>query len=294
MAKRVEIDCEGEDLNTSEPIGWCLAHLVKKKEGFSREGAEAQPSGRARGQDESGGGVTASPGMMRRNDDPTLTSSLGPLPPLPRQFIVTATGAAAEEWPWPEYLGMFTSSERFLAGKPVYINSWGMVLYRGHDHRSWMIGKTVSEMPVLRGSRMVSNNQNPHRPESEDTWIYWTGSQWKPASVTVTATELPLARKFTVMANGAAAVKYPSCLGEFTWSEKTLVSFGKPVYTIYTNTRGMLLYYGCESGWVIGNTSGGVALRGSYHRPESGSWLYFTGITGSEWKPASVTVIESG
>ena len=67
MAKRVEIDCEGEDLNTSEPIGWGLAHLVTKKEGFSSEGAEAQPTGQARGQS-SGAGVAASPGMMRMND----------------------------------------------------------------------------------------------------------------------------------------------------------------------------------------------------------------------------------
>ena len=38
------------------------------------------------------------------HDDPTLTISPGPLPPLARQFTVTATGAAAESW--PECLGL--------------------------------------------------------------------------------------------------------------------------------------------------------------------------------------------
>ena len=55
MAKKVGISCEADDLETSQPIGLGLAHLVTKDEGFSSEDTEAQPSGRARGQDESGG-----------------------------------------------------------------------------------------------------------------------------------------------------------------------------------------------------------------------------------------------
>ena len=51
---------------------------------------------------------------MAYKDDPTLTISPGPLPPLPRQFTVTATGAAAEMW--PECPGVFTRTQRWCMG----------------------------------------------------------------------------------------------------------------------------------------------------------------------------------
>ena len=91
--------------------------------------------------------VAASPDMMRRNDDPSLTISL------------TATGAAAEMW--PDYLGVFTRSERCWAGKPVYTNTQGMVLYHNGDG-DWMIG------PALR--RSARGSRNRHSPASGGKW----------------------------------------------------------------------------------------------------------------------------
>ena len=254
--------------------------------------AEAQPNGRARGQGESGGGVAASPDMMRRNDDPNLTSSPGPPPPLPRQFTVRVTGPAAERW--PSALGVFTRSERSWAGRPVYTNTEGRLLYLGGDH-GWLIGRSIG-MAALKGSR------SRHSPESEDIWSYFTGSEWKPASVTVTVTASddpiltspglrpPLPRQFTVTVTGAAAEKRPDCKGVFTWSVRSCD--GKPVYS---NTWGMILYH-VPRGWVIGRALDGPLLRGSrgvsnnqdHHSPESeDSWIYWTG---SDWEPASVTV----
>ena len=114
------------------------------------------------------------------HDDPTLTVTPGPLPPLPRQFTVTVTGAAAEKW--PSYLGVFTRSERWWRGRPVHTNTEGRLLHHGPTDYGWIIGPTLG-MYGLRGSR-------PHySPASEDSWRYWTGSEDKPASVTVTGSD---------------------------------------------------------------------------------------------------------
>jgi len=113
-------------------------------------------------------------------DDPTLTISPGPLPPLARQFTVTATGAAAEVL--SSYLGVFTRTQRWWLGRPVYTNPRGRLLHHGHGDYGWMIGSTLGSYS-LRGSRAR------HSPASEDNWRYWTGSEDKPASVTVTASD---------------------------------------------------------------------------------------------------------
>ena len=111
-------------------------------------------------------------------DDPTLTISPGPLPPLARQFTVTATGAAAEKW--PKYLGVFTRTQRWWNGRPVYTNTQGELLHHGNVDAGWTIGDTL-------GWRALSGSRAHHSPVSEENWRYWTGSEDKPASVTVTA-----------------------------------------------------------------------------------------------------------
>merc|ERR1712025_1023600 len=110
--------------------------------------------------------------------DPTLTISPGPLPPLARQLTVTATGAANEEY--PSCLGLFTRSKMWWNGRPVYTNIRGRFLYHHGVGYGWVIGYKFDKR-ALGGSRSY------HSPESEDRWRYWTGSEWKPASVTVTA-----------------------------------------------------------------------------------------------------------
>ena len=149
---------------------------MTKKVGISSEGGEAQPIGRALGQFVTSGRVIASSGMM------TTSPSPGPLPPLPRQFTVTATGVAAERTSYLGYLGVFTRSKMWWRGRPVYTNNQGMLLHHGAGDLGWGIG------PYL-GKRALRGSQAHHSPESEKNWRYWTESEWKPASVMVTASD---------------------------------------------------------------------------------------------------------
>ena len=113
-------------------------------------------------------------------DDLSLTVTQGPLPPLPRQFTVTATGAEVEKW--PSFLGVFNRTQRWWYGRPVYINTEGVLLYHTNNDHGWVIGDTF-------GKRGLSGSRSHHSPASEDNWRYWTGSEWKPASVTVTGSD---------------------------------------------------------------------------------------------------------
>ena len=110
--------------------------------------------------------------------DDTLSVSPGTLPPLPRHFLVTVSGAAAE------YQGVFSRTERWWYGRPVYVNTVGMFLYHSARDWGWVIGGPLG-YNKLRGSRAH------HSPVSEDSWKYYTGpgSGYKPASVTVTGSD---------------------------------------------------------------------------------------------------------
>ena len=107
-------------------------------------------------------------------DDPSLVVTPGPLP---RRFNVTASGAAAEKW--PSYLGVFTRTERWWQGRPVYTNTGGRLLHYGaYGTDYWVIGDTI-------GYNALAGSRAHHSPSMERRWAYWTGSEHKPASVTV-------------------------------------------------------------------------------------------------------------
>ena len=112
-------------------------------------------------------------GTGTAQEDRNLTVTTGPLPPLPGQFSVTARGAAAEKC--PECLGVFYKTERWWSGRPVYVNSKGMLLYGDAD---WIIGPELGSY-ILRGSRSY------HSPASENRWKYASEPEDKPASVMV-------------------------------------------------------------------------------------------------------------
>ena len=103
----------------------------------------------------------------------------GPLPPLARQYKVTATGAAAEMW--GDFLGVFTRSDRWWLGRPVYINTEGRFLFHGPRDDGWSIGEKIRK-------RGLCGSQAHHSPVAERSWRYYnlTEGEWKPASVTVT------------------------------------------------------------------------------------------------------------
>ena len=116
----------------------------------------------------------------RFHDDSSLILTPGPLPPLSRRFTVTATGAAAKKW--PSSLGVFTKTKRWWRGRPVYVNTEGKLLHHGPVDEGWAIGDKLGKYE-MRGS------QSYQSPISENSWKYWTGSEWKPASVTVTGSD---------------------------------------------------------------------------------------------------------
>ena len=116
--------------------------------------------------------------------DPSLTVTPGPLPPLPNQFIVTASGEFVGLTNSLKHLGVFDKTERWWSGRSVYVNTQGVFLY--HDE-SWMIADEFGYY-VLRGSQFHQS------PADERTWTYleetsyagYTSSKVeKPASVSV-------------------------------------------------------------------------------------------------------------
>ena len=118
------------------------------------------------------------------HEDSSLILTPGPLPPLPRQMTVTATGAAAEAC--PDCLGVFTKTKRWWWGRPIYVNKRGQLLHHGLNTKgvtdSWQIGEKL-------GTKALTGSRAHHSPVNEDRWRYYTGSEWKMASVTVTGSE---------------------------------------------------------------------------------------------------------
>ena len=124
--------------------------------------------------------------------DPSITVTPGALPPLPSQFIVTASssGEFAKISDSLEYLGVFNKTERWWEGRPVYMNymsSKGRFLY--HGIQSWSIGHKLGYY-TLRGSKSYKS------PADVKNWTYtevstfggysYTSSEVeKQASVTV-------------------------------------------------------------------------------------------------------------
>jgi len=97
--------------------------------------------------------------------DPSIEVTPGSLPPLPSQFIVTASssGEFAKISGSLEYLGVFNKTERWWAGRPVYMSSQGRFLY--HGLQSWMIGHKLG-YHTLRGSKSYTS------PADVKNWTY--------------------------------------------------------------------------------------------------------------------------
>ena len=119
------------------------------------------------------------------HSDPSMTVTPGPLPPMPSQFIVTASGAFLELTNGLKHLGVFNKTERWWAGRPVYVNTNGVFLYHGIE--SWMIADEL-------GYYMLRGSQSYLSPVYERSWTYKETTSYggyrvseveKQASVTV-------------------------------------------------------------------------------------------------------------
>ena len=132
------------------------------------------------------GWLYADPSKEPWQEDPSLIITSGPLPSLCSQYIVSATGAAAERY--PECMGVFNRTERWWLGRPVFVNTQGLLLHHGYRDFGWGIGNLDDF--ALRGSRSHQS------PDSERNWKYYTGTgtgesaEYKPADVTVTRSNL--------------------------------------------------------------------------------------------------------
>ena len=198
------------------------------------------------------------------NSDDTLSATPGSLPPLVRQFTLTATGAAAEKW--PSYTGVFTRTERWWRGRPVYVNKEGRLLYHSATDEGWVIGHSLGKI-VLRGS------QARHSPANEDYWRYWTGSIWEPASVTVLATNVVI----SAYGYGARA-EHGGVLGQFEYLTDKKYYVQKSTEQSNEKFEAAYLYPDKNDKWWVGKTPGEETgwlrnLRPS-KSPPSSDWQY--------------------
>ena len=69
-----------------------------------------------------------------------------------------------------------------MVGREASVYTEGELLYHGSDDKGWLIANKLG-YSALRGSRAR------HSPEGENSWRYFTGSEYKSASVTVTGSD---------------------------------------------------------------------------------------------------------
>ena len=110
--------------------------------------------------------------------DPFLTIFPGSLSDLSAGYRVTASGEAARRW--PAAFGLFTRTQRWWNGRPVFENNKGWFLHHGQSV-GWMIGSKMGKHELM-GSRW-----SHHCPASENHWKYFDfdASKFRPASVSV-------------------------------------------------------------------------------------------------------------
>ena len=98
--------------------------------------------------------------------------------PRSSQTLPSSGWRYADNGSWHDDLTMtVTKRERWLYGRPVYVNKHGRTLHHGG---TWEIGYNLGQHSPVRGSRARDS------PVNEKSWTYWTGSERKPALVTVT------------------------------------------------------------------------------------------------------------
>ena len=113
--------------------------------------------------------------------DNTLVISPGQLPPLPTKFMVRLTDAKAKAKKFQDGLGVYTKTERWWLGRPVYKNMRDWRLCHGPGGHGWMIGPASGE-PVLSG---FGSCDSP----VDQRWRYWEcgfGTGWTLTELMVT------------------------------------------------------------------------------------------------------------
>ena len=114
--------------------------------------------------------------------DPSLNIIPGPLSFLSMKYIVTGLGDVARRW--PSALGVFTRTQRWWNGRPVFENSKGWFLHHGAGV-GWMIGSRIGK------HELMGSTWSHHSPAGENNWKYFDfdASNFKPASISILAAQ---------------------------------------------------------------------------------------------------------
>ena len=115
--------------------------------------------------------------------DPYLTIFPGPLSDLSPAYTVTASGDAARRL--PAALGMFTMTQRWWNGRPVFENNKGWFLHHGQSV-GWMIGSKIGR------HELMGSTWSHYSPASEKDWRYFDSdaSKFKPATLCISVSNL--------------------------------------------------------------------------------------------------------
>ena len=264
------------------------------------KGEKDRPSGKLVNGDESGakgdeGGQvdpeedTEEPGEGFPLKDPDQEMTLLSNSTTAQAVVIFSTGGAARF-----YGGMLGQFE-YLEDKGYYVQSstgqdnehFRPVYLYCNEYGWWNVGYTPA------GYGYLWNTIPSEIPPSVSVgWQYLDSREWTTDdSITITPGTLPsLPEKLLVIGHGAANEDYESLMGVFTRTQ--MWWNGRQVYV---NTKGMFLYHGpMDYGWAIGVKLGYSALKGSRarHSPASEvNWNYWSKIS-SDWRPASVTVLD--
>ena len=107
--------------------------------------------------------------------DPSLVITKSPMTPLCDNVKVRIFGEAAKKWPLCQ--GVFTRTEMWWHGRPVFRNSDGQLLHQSPE-QGWSVGAKL-------GFACITGSISHHCPTNERKWKYWDRSQYLPAKVDI-------------------------------------------------------------------------------------------------------------
>merc|ERR1712126_34679 len=110
------------------------------------------------------------------HSDPSVKIQFGSLSPDQQcgDVRIQLRGDAADRL--PECGGLFTKTNKYFCGKPVFVNTQSQYLHCAGA--SWSVGPKI-------GMGGIYSTYAGLCPAQIKTWTYWTGSEDKPADVTI-------------------------------------------------------------------------------------------------------------
>ena len=123
--------------------------------------------------------------------DTSFTLSIAPN--LPQKCkVITITSTSGAEARYPEYLGIFTRTDKYVLGRPVFVNRNGKFLKMYHGDGNWCIGDSFlnpngkvcsPSSSICPSSKCASSN---NRPDVDmQSWFYVSGAGIKKEDTTI-------------------------------------------------------------------------------------------------------------